>query len=96
MQKKCGLINKSNPCRCQKKTKGLAAGWVDPDTMKFNTSYVQRINQLVPDKDKVLKRYEWFDYKELQRMHPFQEKSFIVESLQRLIHSTDICKTFEL
>jgi RNA polymerase sigma factor (sigma-70 family) len=31
MQNRCGLVNKSNPCRCHKKAQGFRkAGWLDP------------------------------------------------------------------
>ena len=43
MQKKCGLMNPSNPCRCEKKTRGfIAAGWVDPRSLKFTAAHVER------------------------------------------------------
>jgi hypothetical protein len=51
MNNKCGLINKSNPCRCDKKTKAfIQAGWVDKENLKFNTSYLKRISEVAPDK----------------------------------------------
>jgi hypothetical protein len=32
MNDKCGLVNKANPCRCAKKTRGfIQEGHVDPD-----------------------------------------------------------------
>ena len=47
MNKRCGLINKANPCRCAKKTKGyIKAGKVDPDNLKFNTRYHSRMKDI--------------------------------------------------
>ena len=47
MNKRCGLINQSNPCRCAKKTKAfIDAGFVDPNNLKFNTRYKSRIEDL--------------------------------------------------
>ena len=44
MNKKCGLINKDNPCRCSKKTKGyIKAGKVDADNLQFNTRFQSKI-----------------------------------------------------
>ena len=44
MNNKCGLVNKDNPCRCSKKTKGyVKAGKVDPDNLQFNTRYQSKI-----------------------------------------------------
>ena len=47
MNNKCGLVNKDNPCRCSKKTKGyIKAGKVDPKNLQFNTSYQSKIKDL--------------------------------------------------
>ena len=44
MNNKCGLVNKDNPCRCSKKTKGyVKAGKVDPINLQFNTRYQSKI-----------------------------------------------------
>ncbi len=58
MNNKCGLVNKNNPCRCPKKTKGLVQlGIVDPERLQFNAHYVQRIRDLVPERaEKMLGR----------------------------------------
>jgi RNA polymerase sigma factor (sigma-70 family) len=47
MNEKCGLVNKSNPCRCAKKTRAnIAAGFVDPDNLVFNTRYKKKIYEV--------------------------------------------------
>ena len=47
MNKKCGLVNTNNPCRCSKKTRGyIAEGKVDPTNLKFNTRYTSEISAL--------------------------------------------------
>ena len=44
MNKKCGLVNKDNPCRCSKKTKGyIKAGKVDAHNLQFNTRFQSKI-----------------------------------------------------
>ena len=51
MNKKCGLVNVKNPCRCSKKTKGyIEAGKVDPDNLKFNIRYESKIKDLSKEK----------------------------------------------
>ena len=46
MNKKCGLVNKNNPCRCSKKTKGfIKAGKVDSDNLQFNTRFQSKIKK---------------------------------------------------
>ena len=47
MNQRCGLVNKSNPCRCAKKTKAyIEAGYVDPNNLVFNARYKKRIYEL--------------------------------------------------
>ena len=47
MNKKCGLVNKDNPCRCSKKTKGyIKAGKVDADNLQFNTRFQSKIKHI--------------------------------------------------
>ena len=51
MNKKCGLVNTDNPCRCHRKTRGfIAAGWVDSSRMKFNTDYVRKVYEVASAK----------------------------------------------
>lgn len=47
MNKRCGLVNKSNPCRCSKKTRAyIEAGIVDPNNLKFNIRHKKKIHEL--------------------------------------------------
>lgn len=47
MNKKCGLVNRNNPCRCSKKTRGyIEDGKVDPNKLQFNTRYTSKISAL--------------------------------------------------
>lgn len=51
MNKKCGLVNVNNPCRCSKKTRGyISEGKVDPDNLQFNTRYKSKISTLSKNK----------------------------------------------
>ncbi len=75
MNRKCGLVNKANPCRCHRKTKAfIEAGWVDPDQLKFNTAYLKKIQEVVPKKAEGLCDLAETQYAMLFRGHPFQEK----------------------
>lgn len=97
MHKKCGLVNPENPCRCHKKTKGfIEAGWVDPSTMKFNTSYTKRFHEIVSEKDEKLKQIEGLQYRDLQQQHPFQEKEFIQKILKEIFTCDNVKQIFEL
>src|SRR3977135_121461 len=43
MNNQCGLVNKNNPCRCPKKTRGfIEAGHVDPRQLLFVPQHVER------------------------------------------------------
>lgn len=47
MNERCGLVNKSNPCRCAKKTRAyIEAGIVDPKNLKFNIRHKKKIHEL--------------------------------------------------
>src|ERR1700753_395578 len=47
MNERCGLVNKSNPCRCAKKTRAyIKAGFVDPNNLVFNTRYKKNIYEV--------------------------------------------------
>lgn len=51
MNKKCGLVNTNNPCRCSKKTRGyVTEGKVDPSNLQFNTRYISKISELSKNK----------------------------------------------
>ena len=55
MNEKCGLLNKANPCRCQKKTQAfIKAGWVDPQNLKFTADHVARLKQVAPVRSQTL------------------------------------------
>src|SRR6267154_3101262 len=47
MNNQCGLVNKSNPCRCPKKTRGfIESGHVDPRHLLFVPDYVERVREV--------------------------------------------------
>ncbi|WP_405567038.1 RNA polymerase sigma factor [Polaribacter sp. Asnod6-C07] len=73
MNKKCGLVNTNNPCRCSKKTRGyISEGKVNPDNLKFNTRYTSKISGL--SKKKALKFTNTVDElnKKVFQSHPAQ------------------------
>jgi len=51
MNNKCGLIDKKNPCSCEKKTKFLIeCGYVNPKKLLFNRSYLYEIEKTAEEK----------------------------------------------
>jgi RNA polymerase sigma factor (sigma-70 family) len=106
MNKRCGLVNKSNPCRCAKKTRAyIEAGYVDPNNLKFNTRYKKKIYELSKEKAVSISNTVEELHKAIFRQHPLQEPmsgTKIVDeifnnNLIRLIlnaqTSTDICNS---
>jgi RNA polymerase sigma factor (sigma-70 family) len=97
MNNKCGLINKSNPCRCERKTKAfIKAGWVDKDKMKYNTSYLKNIYQEIPRKAEDLCDLTEIQYSDLFRNHPFQEKKHHKKLFANLLTDDRVAKLFNL
>src|SRR5712691_8717260 len=49
MHDKCGLVNRTNPCRCAKKTRGfIQAGHVDPEHLLFAHDHIRQVRDAVP------------------------------------------------
>lgn len=97
MNNKCGLVNKDNPCRCPKKTKGLVQiGIVDPERLQFNAHYVKRIRELIPERAaKMLNTYEEH-YQRLFSEHPFQISARSARIVDEILNNKTIREIFEL
>jgi RNA polymerase sigma factor (sigma-70 family) len=97
MNNKCGLINTSNPCRCDRKTKSfIKAGWVDKDKMKYNTSYLKKISEEAQEKAEDLCDLTEIEYADLFRSHPFQEKDHYQRVFNNLLTDKKINDLFNL
>lgn len=97
MNEKCGLINKNNPCRCKRKTKGfIEAGWVDPKTMKFYSEHYRKICECAINKDKKLKEIEETDCSNIMRSLPYVEDTISTEYVERLLKTMEVKSIFEL
>lgn len=85
MQGSCGLVNKSNPCRCAKKTRAfMKAGYVDPHNLLFARSRVTRVREVA---ERAHEEMDSLDdaYAEIHRDHPFHASPDFVASLRALI-----------
>ncbi len=72
MNQKCGLVNKSNPCRCAKKTVAfIEKGFVDPVNLHFQKDTLKRIDQLLDKKIDTFQHDIHQDYQALFQEHPF-------------------------
>ena len=57
MNDKCGLVNRANPCRCAKKTRGfIEAGDVDPKNLLFTRDRICEVREAVPKAYETIKR----------------------------------------
>ncbi len=74
MNRRCGLVNAANPCRCRNKTQGFVKrGIVDPARLVFNASYVVRIEAMTRrDASRVMASFD--------ELH---EQSFLEHGLQQ-------------
>ncbi len=96
MQNQCGLVKKSNPCRCARKTQGfIKAGYIDPANLLFARERVTRVRDVAPDAYETLESLD-AEYAALHREHPFQEPPDFVAALRKLVNRPDITSQLEL
>jgi RNA polymerase sigma factor (sigma-70 family) len=96
MNDKCGLVNRANPCRCDKKTRGfMQAGWVDPANMLFARERIQQVREVVPTTSEALTTLDQ-QYGEIYRQHPFYESPDFAQALRRLLESSDFTRATDL
>jgi RNA polymerase sigma factor (sigma-70 family) len=87
MHDKCGLVNRANPCRCDKKTRGfMQAGYVDPAHLLFARERIQQVREVVRTKSEALTTLDE-QYAEIYRQHPFHESPDLVQALRGLLES---------
>jgi len=97
MNNQCGLVNKNNPCRCPKKTRGfIEAGHVDPHHLRFMPLHVKRVKNVaaeaVRDIEDVLER----EHAAIYREHPFLAAPDQVTWLRRLLETREVCAALHL
>ncbi len=97
MREKCGLVNKSNPCRCRKKTRAfIEAGWVDPDNLQFNSNYIKRVYEVVGKRQGKDCDVLDVDYEEIYKSHPFKEHEFVKQKLSGILMSKSVRRIYNL
>ncbi len=97
MDNQCGLVNKSNPCRCPKKTKGfIELGHVDPEHLLFAGKHVEQIKDVVAETVRELEDLVEGQYAEVYRTHPFLQPSDQVKWLRQILESHDIRSSLNL
>ena len=74
MNERCGLVNKSNACRCAKKTRAyIEEGIVDPQNLKFNARYKKKIYELSQENAVPITNTIEDLNKNIFQRHPLQE-----------------------
>jgi RNA polymerase sigma factor (sigma-70 family) len=85
MNDKCGLVNRANPCRCAKKTRGfMQAGYVDPRNLLFTRDRIRQVRDVVPTTYEAIATLDE-QYADVYRQHPFYDSPDLVPALRRLL-----------
>jgi RNA polymerase sigma factor (sigma-70 family) len=87
MNKRCGLVNKSNPCSCAKKTKSyIDAGFVDPHHLVFNNKHQKKIYQFSQDKAALISDTIDQLYQNVFLTHPLHESVTSAKIIQEILN----------
>ena len=96
MNDKCGLVNRANPCRCAKKTRGfIEAGYVDPAHLVFAAERIRQVRDVAQVKADVLTTLDR-QCAEVFHGHPFYDSPDVVPILRRLLDGPLFRRAVEL
>ena len=85
----CGLINKSNPCRCARKTRAFfEAGHLDRGALAFQRDRVASIAGMASREAGVVYDKVTHDYPALYRQHAFTDPRQLTRRLSTLLEDT--------
>jgi len=97
MNNQCGLVNKKNPCRCSKKTRGfIEQGHVDPHHLLFVPAHVERVRDVVPETVREIEDVVERQHTAIYRDHPFLQPPDQVGWLRRILESPDLRQALHL
>jgi len=97
MHDKCGLVNKSNPCRCEKKTRAfIKAGFVHPSNLRFTGHHLRKIKELAEEKQGQMEDLLENEYRQLYLQHSLVDDSGLVDALKQLLQSEKINTIFKI
>ncbi len=95
MHNRCGLIDRNNPCSCDKKTKALIdSGYVNPDKLLFNINFVHTVESTAGDRAEKLDDLLEERSQQLFRESPFQEPPDFVASLRDILKHKEFREIF--
>lgn len=91
MNNQCGLVNKNNPCRCPKKTKGfIDHGHVDPRHLLFAAEHIKQVKHVAAETVREIEDVVDRQYADIYRAHPFLQPSDQVHWLRRMLKNQDV------
>ncbi len=96
MNDKCGPVNRANPCRCAKKTRGfIEAGHVDPKNLLFTLDRICEVREAVPKAYETIKTLD-DQCADIYRGHPFYKPPDLGQRLRQLVESPDLRRATNL
>src|SRR5260221_1868127 len=91
MNSQCGLVNKDNPCRCPKKTRGfIEDGHVDPHHLLFVPQHVERVRDVAAETVREIEDVVERQPAAIYRNHPFLPPSDKSAWLRRILENEDV------
>ncbi len=88
MNHQCGLVNKNNPCRCPKKTRGfIEQGHVDPRRLLFVSEHVERVRDVAPETVREIDDVVERQHAAIFRDHPFLQPQDQISWLRHLLEN---------
>jgi RNA polymerase sigma factor (sigma-70 family) len=85
MDRKCGLVNAANSCRCARKTQAfINAGFVDPANLQFASHHVTRVREAAPRYHEDVNALD-AAYAEVHRDHPFHAPPALAGAIRTLL-----------
>jgi len=97
MEYRCGLIKKSNPCRCSKKAKSaLKMGVLSEDDLIFKPTYTKRIGDFVVEKQDFMREVLDQKYIEVFRDHPGKSEFDAQTVVSKIINDKTIKNLFNI
>lgn len=97
MSNQCGLVNKKNPCRCPKKTKGfIEAGHVDPNDLWFVPQHVERIKDAAAETVREIEDVLEQQYAAIFRDHPFLQPLDQANWFRRMLDNKKVREALRL
>ncbi|WP_254508218.1 RNA polymerase sigma factor [Anatilimnocola floriformis] len=90
MNHQCGLVNKNNPCRCSKKTRGfIEHGHVDPARLLFVPKNVERVREVADDTAHEIDDFVEHQHVAIFREHPFLQPADEIGWVRRILQRPD-------